>query len=594
MNEDESAVKSPATPLDSAPSGATQSHPPPQIPDHELLRRIGLGSYGEVWLARSVIGTYRAVKVVYRDRFENERPYEREYSGIQKFEPISRTHEGMVDILQIGRNDRDGYFYYVMELADDEGVGQSVPAAHSNNSGETSGDRRDACPTFDPTAYTPKTIRTEISRRGRLPCDECLQLSLSLTSALGHLHKAGLVHRDIKPSNIIFVNGAPKLADIGLVTDAGDAKSFVGTEGFIPPEGPGTAQADIYSLGKVLYEIATGKDRQSFPEPPTLLEQFTDRKQLLELNEIILKACENDPRKRYRTAEDMHEELELLQFGKSVKRLRIVERRLVHARSVGLAAAGVAVLAILTVFLFAYRSRIERDSRKRVEQALNRAEAAEQAARGESYANAMLLGHEALQENNFGLVRDLLDQTRSFASDTGTTNVGQPIPAWEWRHLQYETRDEAAYLFAQCASRVNALDVSPDSQWLVAGEKSGRILLWRLPTRDLAGEWQTDGEVQRLAFSPDSRRLAIGCTDGLVRVLTVPSGAVLLNSTSKTGFLTDAEFLTCVSQRTAPGWRSVRLLISASRTLRQNKLSNWSDTNRRRGVRQFHRISKFS
>ena len=107
-----------------------------------------------------------------------------------------------------------------------------------------------------------------------------------------------MVHRDIKPSNIIFVHGLPKLADIGLVADMKDPKSFVGTEGVIPPEGPGTAQADIYSLGKVLYEIATGKDRQSFPEPPTLLEQFTDRKQLLELNEIILKACENDPSNR--------------------------------------------------------------------------------------------------------------------------------------------------------------------------------------------------------------------------------------------------------------------------------------------------------
>src|SRR5437870_8302974 len=119
MSAKVSEVKSPLTPLGSAPSGATQPHPPPQIPDHELLRRIGLGSYGEVWLARSVMGTYRAVKVVYRERFQNERPYEREYSGIQKFEPISRSHDGLVDILQIGRNDLDGYFYYVMELADD-------------------------------------------------------------------------------------------------------------------------------------------------------------------------------------------------------------------------------------------------------------------------------------------------------------------------------------------------------------------------------------------------------------------------------------------------------------------------------------------
>ena len=45
------------------------------------------------------------------------------------------------------------------------------------------------------------------------------------------------MHRDIKPSNIIFVNGVPKLADIGLVAAANEARSYVGTEGFIPPRG---------------------------------------------------------------------------------------------------------------------------------------------------------------------------------------------------------------------------------------------------------------------------------------------------------------------------------------------------------------------
>lgn len=71
----------------------------PCVLDHELLQLIDRGSYGEVWLARSVIGTYRAVKIVYRKTFESERPYQREFSGIQKFEPISRSHEG----LEIGR-----------------------------------------------------------------------------------------------------------------------------------------------------------------------------------------------------------------------------------------------------------------------------------------------------------------------------------------------------------------------------------------------------------------------------------------------------------------------------------------------------------
>src|SRR5580704_13270560 len=75
----------------------------PQAADHQLLRRIGRGSYGEVWLARNVVGTFRAVKVVYRDEFADPHPYEREFAGLQKFEPLSRANEGFVDILQIGR-----------------------------------------------------------------------------------------------------------------------------------------------------------------------------------------------------------------------------------------------------------------------------------------------------------------------------------------------------------------------------------------------------------------------------------------------------------------------------------------------------------
>jgi hypothetical protein len=66
-----------------------------------LLKTIGGGSYGEVWLARNVIGTLRALKVVRRATFERVEHVEHEFRGIQKFEPTSRTHEGFVDILQI-------------------------------------------------------------------------------------------------------------------------------------------------------------------------------------------------------------------------------------------------------------------------------------------------------------------------------------------------------------------------------------------------------------------------------------------------------------------------------------------------------------
>src|SRR5678815_3673039 len=88
------------------------------IPDHTLLRPIGRGAYGEVWLARNVMGAPRAVKIVWRRQFESDRPYEREFAGIQRYEPVSRSADGLVHVLHIGRNDVEGYFYYVMELAD--------------------------------------------------------------------------------------------------------------------------------------------------------------------------------------------------------------------------------------------------------------------------------------------------------------------------------------------------------------------------------------------------------------------------------------------------------------------------------------------
>src|SRR6185436_17151954 len=138
-------------------------------------------------------------------------------------------------------------------------------------------------------------------------------------------------------------DGVPKLADIGLVAETSEAKSFVGTVGFIPPEGPGTAQADLYSLGKVLYEISTGQDRQAFPALPPDLREFPDAEELVEFNEIVIKACEDDPRHRYASAQAMHDDVALLRAGKSIQRLRLVERRLALFYRVGLAAAALLI-----------------------------------------------------------------------------------------------------------------------------------------------------------------------------------------------------------------------------------------------------------
>jgi WD40 repeat protein len=292
-----------------------------------VLKWIGGGSYGEVWLARNIMGIHRAIKVVRRARFESDKPYDREFEGLRNFEPVSRAHDGFMDILQVGRNDEEGHFFYVMEAADDELTGQSIES-------ET---------------YKPKTILSEFRSKGRLPFARCLQIALSLAESLQHLHEQGLVHRYIKPSNIIFVNGMPKLADIGLVTSKTSAATFIGAPGYIPPEGPGTPQGDVYALGKVLYEIVTGNDRLEYPKVPTNLQE-SDLEDFQELNEVILKACESDARRRYSSAERMREDLLLLQGGKSVRRLRRLERAWGRTKPVLLTLPVMAVIVLL-VFL---------------------------------------------------------------------------------------------------------------------------------------------------------------------------------------------------------------------------------------------------
>jgi len=268
----------------------------PEVPGYKLFNPpFGEGAYGKVWLARNPSGQWRALKAVYLANFDqNPDPYEREFSGIKKYQRISDRHPGLLRVEFIS-DKQAGYFYYVMELGDPLEPGWAG----------------------EPSTYKPRDLVNERARsRGRrLPVRECVRIGLTLSDALDFIHRQGLTHRDIKPQNIIFVNGQPKLADPGLVTEIrppDQERTLVGTPGYMPPppERPGTPQADIYALGMVLYVLSTGRNAAYFPEIATTLVEGGVPADFFPLNDVILKACQLDPARRYASAAEMHHALQ--------------------------------------------------------------------------------------------------------------------------------------------------------------------------------------------------------------------------------------------------------------------------------------------
>ncbi len=471
---------------------------PPPIPDHELIRRIGRGAYGEVWLARNALGTWRAIKIVYRDNFKDARPYEREFAGIRRFEPLSRSNEGFVDILQAGRDEGGGWFYYVMELADDAGK----PGA------EGEGPRPEG--NLDPESYIPHTLSWNLHHHGRLPLAQCLELGLTLSFALGHLHRHGLIHRDIKPSNIIFVGGVPKLADIGLVTEAEGANTFVGTEGFIPPEGPTSPQADIYALGKVLYEAAMGKDRNEFPEPFSQIGTDQESVALMELNAVLLRACAPDPKARYASAEEMHADLALLHSGGSVQRRHKFERRFLVAQRVG---AVVAVAALVAVAAWFWQHR---QTGKMTRLAMEKAAlATEKTKLADNLARIVEENRERIVRFDVANGIRLLDQGDPSAAllwfaDALPLVTNKPAEEVIHRIRIQQALDQTPRVLRVLPheSTLNCSAFSPDGQFVVTGTQDGSLQVWNVVDGALVwGPKRMMAEVNFVRFSRDGKRV---------------------------------------------------------------------------------------
>jgi serine/threonine protein kinase len=116
-----------------------------------------------------------------------------------------------------------------------------------------------------------ETLRTRLSREGRLPLDVALPLAREIADALEHAHRHGIVHRDVKPENVLLQDGHALVADFGValaLEHAGGERLTrtgirIGTPQYMSPEQVSghrdvDARADVYALGAVVREMVTG------------------------------------------------------------------------------------------------------------------------------------------------------------------------------------------------------------------------------------------------------------------------------------------------------------------------------------------------
>jgi hypothetical protein len=257
--------------------------PPPAVPDVDLVRRIGRGGFGEVWLGvNRATGGLKAVKVIPLARGGHSTdPAGREIVSLSQLERQRIGHHPhLLDIQHVGRTDE--VLFYFMDPADDV---SGRPAAN------------------DP-GYRPATLALKLEH-GPLPADECLRCARELAAGLAHLHEAGMVHRDVKPSNCLFVGRTLKLADFGLLVPAAAHLSRLGTVRYMPPDGRMDLRADVYAAGLVIYEMLTGLPAEAFPRLGPRAREIAADPLLTHLNRVALKAASRDHHARHAHAGEL-------------------------------------------------------------------------------------------------------------------------------------------------------------------------------------------------------------------------------------------------------------------------------------------------
>ena len=262
---------------------------------YEIIKEIGVGGMAKVYKAKDrLLGRFVAIKVL-KDQYAEDDEFAKKFEN-EAQSAARLSHINIVNVYDIGKDMLNGKLiqYIVMEYVEGE------------------------------------TLKDLIDREKVLENHDIIDYSTQIAQALKSAHDSGIVHRDIKPQNILIDKfGLCKVTDFGIARVSSNAtitytSSILGTVHYISPEQAKgkivDLKSDLYSLGAVMYEMATGKvpfdadnsvgiavmHIQDDPVPPRELNPNLSK----HLNYIIMKLLKKDPTERFQNATELIEALD--------------------------------------------------------------------------------------------------------------------------------------------------------------------------------------------------------------------------------------------------------------------------------------------
>lgn len=252
-----------------------------QIGVYTLIRKLGEGGFGEVWLAenRNSPNEKVAIKLPRTDQIDLQAVKDEIFNWI-----LSGKHKNILPIIEC--ETFNNQIAIVSEYAPDD------------------------------------SLQDLINKKGVLPISEAVEITIGILDGLAHLHNRKIIHRDLKPDNVLFQGNVPRLTDFGIsraMSVSSQSQTVSGTLSYMAPEtfdGKRNTQTDIWAVGVILYQLLTGNlpfpQKEMMPlikalamkDPAPLPASIPP-----DLQTIVKKALAKELPDRYKTADEMAKEL---------------------------------------------------------------------------------------------------------------------------------------------------------------------------------------------------------------------------------------------------------------------------------------------